>query len=220
MTTAVHHIKTLRQRDLVAFKALYPLDAKLQALTLEQLVGYSEGKEPDGSTANPNPNAPPAKRNPAISECQWAVGIVVVDVVCLVLGLSALRNKNLQWTEAINIGATLQADIEHALQTLTAVDSTVLAKANSVREIALLVYSGGLVEPIYHAIIKNLDWWDMVLYGVAGMAEIAAAFLTDGAAVIALLVYDLAMAGFLVTDAERAISACFGDHTQSSGLPV
>ena len=45
-------------------------------------------------------------------------------------------------------------------------------------------------------------------YGVAGMAEISAAFLTDGAALIALIIYDLSVEAFLVTDIEKRRDIC------------
>ena len=90
-----------------------------------------------------------------------------------------MRNKNLVLNEAIARGAELTADIEHAMRTIADSSASVFARANAVREIGVLIYSGGLIEPIYKAIMKSLTWWDMVLYGVAGLAEISAAFLTD-----------------------------------------
>lgn len=122
--------------------------------------------------------------------------------------MRALRNKNLALNEAIARGAELTADIEHSVRTIADTSASTFARANAVREIGALIWSGGLIEPIYKAIVKSLTWWDMVLYGVAGLAEITAGFLTDGAALIALLIYDLILAGFLVTDVVKALEVC------------
>lgn len=198
----------LRQVDLDNFKKLFPDDERLQKLTLDDLVKYSQGKDPDGDSAQPSSDPPPPSRRGQFSDCAWARGTVVVDVAFLLLGLRSLKNKRLAVNEAIARGAELTADIDHAIKTIGDTSASMFARANAVREIGVLIYSGGLLEPIYKAIVKSLTWWDMVLYGVAGMAEIAAAFLSDGAAVIALIIYDLSLAGFLVTDVVRWMEVC------------
>ena len=116
--------------------------------------------------------------------------------------------KGLFLDEAIAVGAGLKLPIEHTLETIADSSASMLTRANAVREVLALIWSGGLIEPIYKAIVKSLTWWDMVLYGVAGMAEISAAFLTDGAALIALIIYDLSVAAFLVTDIEKRRDIC------------
>jgi hypothetical protein len=202
----------LRQTDLENFKKQFPDDEQLQKLSLDDLVKYAQGKDPDGESAEPSSDPQPPSRRLEFTDCQWAKGMVVLDVVFLALGWYAIRNKNLALNEAKALGATLPADIDHALATIADSNSTLFAKANAIREIAVLIYSGGLVEPIYKAIIKSLTWWDMVLYGVAGLAEITAAFLTDGAAVYALYAYEISMAGFFVSDVVKAVQACNPPH--------
>jgi hypothetical protein len=54
----------------------------------------------------------------------------------------------------------------------------------------------------------------MVLYGVAGLAEITAAFLTDGATVIAAIIYEITMGAFFVTDSVKAVEVCFGSKSE------
>jgi len=55
----------------------------------------------------------------------------------------------------------------------------------------------------------------MVLCGVAGLAEITAAFLTDGAAVIASIIYEITMGAFLLTDAVEAYEVCWGSKSEA-----
>ena len=198
----------LRQVDLDNFKKMFPADQQLQNLTLDQLVTYSQGKDPEGDTAEPSPDPPPPSRRGQFSDCDWAKGACLVDIVFVFVGLRAIRNKRIALKEAIAIGAGLTANIEHTLTTIANSSAPMFERASAVGEILALIYGGGLIEPIYKAIVKSLTWWDMVLYGVAGMAEITAAFLTDGAAVIALYVYELTMGGFLLSDIVKALEIC------------
>jgi hypothetical protein len=198
----------LRNVDLENFKKQFPADKQLQGLSLDDLVKYAQGKDPDGESAEPSSGPQPLSRRLEFTECQWAKGVVLLDVFFLALGWRSLRNKNLALNEAIALGATLPADIDHMLATIADPTSKLFAKANAIREIAALIYSGGLIEPIFKAIVKSLTWWDMVLYGVAGLAEITAVFVTDGAAVYALYAYEISMAGFFVSDVVKAVEAC------------
>lgn len=198
----------LRQVDLDRFKKMFPEDARLQALTLDDLVKYSQGKDPFGESAQPSPAPPPQSGRGAFTPCQWAWGVVAVDTVFVLIGFRGAVKLNLALDEAIARGAQLSSEIEEHARIIADTSASLYNKATAVVAVGGLIYGGGLFEPIYKAIVKSLDWWDMVLYGVAGLAEITAAFLTDGAALIAKIVYSISMAGFLVTDIERALEIC------------
>jgi hypothetical protein len=204
----------LRQVDLDNFKKLFPEDQQLQQLTLDQLVQYSKGKAPDGDTAEPSSNPPPVSERAQLPPCAEAIGMVAVDIVFVLIGWGAMQKKRLALKEAVALGAELTADIEIYLRTIADASASRSAKAFAVFHIGGLIYGGGLLEPIFKAIIKTLTWWDMVLYGVAGLAEITAAFLTDGAAVIAAIIYEITMAGFLVTDVVKAVEVCYGSKAE------
>lgn len=205
----------LRPDDLKNFKKLFPDDKELQDLTLDRLVQYSQGKAPDGDTATPSSAPPPVSERVLLSPCQEAKGIVAVDVVFVLLGWNAMQDKRLALKEAIAVGAELTADIEVYLRTIADASASRSAKAFAIFHIGGLIYGGGLLEPIYKAIIQTLSWWDMVLYGVAGLAEITAAFLTDGAAVIAAIIYEIAMGAFLLTDIVKAVEICYGPKAEA-----
>lgn len=81
----------------------------------------------------------------------------------------------------------------------------------AIKDIVHVVWSGSLIEAVYKAIMDSLTWWDMVLYGSLGMATIAAAFLTDGAALVAMIAAEMAQIGFVVSDAVKASQACGGN---------
>lgn len=204
----------LRQVDLDNFKQLFPEDQDLQGLSLDRLVQYAQGKDPGGDTATPSSDPPPQSQRVELPPCAEASGVLAVDVVFLLLGWRAMKNKRLALKEAIAKGAELSADIEHYVKTIADASASRSDKAFAIFHIGGLIWGGGLIEPIFKAIVKTLTWWDMVLYGVTGIAEITAAFLTDGAAVIAAIIYEISLAGFLVTDAVRWVEVCFGSKSE------
>jgi hypothetical protein len=211
----------LRQVDLDNFKKLFPQDQQLQQLTLDQIVQYSRGKDPGGNTAELSSD--PARRSQRVQlpPCAEAIGTAVVDVFFLCLGWNTMIEKGkVAFREAIELGAEITLnDIEIYLRTIADASTSRSQKAFAIFHIGGLIYGGGLVEPIFKAIVKSLSWWDMVLYGVAGMAEISVAFLTDGAAFIAAIIYELTMAGFLVTDIVKAVEICTKSGTATANQP-
>jgi hypothetical protein len=204
----------LRQTDLDNFKKMFPEDEQLQQLSLDRLVQYSQGKDPDGDSAEPSSAPRPMTERVQLSPCAEALGMVAVDLVFVFIGWGAMRKKQLALNEAIAVGATLSADIEVYVRTIANSSASRSAKALAAFHIGGLIYGGGLIEPIFKAIVKTLNWWDMVLYGVAGLAEITAAFLTDGAAVIAAIIYEITMGAFFVTDSVKAVEVCFGSKSE------
>ena len=58
------------------------------------------------------------------------------------------------------------------------------------------------------AFLDSLTWHSAMLYGFTAMGTIIAALATDGAALIAEVVVQLATFGFLVVDTTYAVGAC------------
>lgn len=69
-----------------------------------------------------------------------------------------------------------------------------------------LIWTGGDGGAVFNAFMESLTWYQMALYGVTGAATIAAAVLTDGGALIAEIVIELATFGFFINDIVHAIS--------------
>ena len=193
---------------------MFPEDQELQQLSLDRLVQYSRGKDPGGDSAEPSSNPPTMTERVDLPPCAEAIGMVAVELVFVLVGLGAIRKKRLALKEAIATGAKLTADIEIYVRTIADASASRGARALAAFHIGGLIYGGGLIEPIFKAIIKTLTWWDMVLYGVAGLAEITAAFLTDGAAVVASIIYEIIMGTFLVTDSVKAVEVCYGSKSE------
>ena len=202
--------KNLTQESLDRVKAMFPEDEKLQALTLQELIEYSHGKDPNGSTAQPAPKPKEAKRVEAfVTDCQWEIGMVVLDCIYVLMGAWALRShvSNATVEETAKVIAPHLAEIEKIVQRLAEAQST-YDQAKEIFAIGKLIFTAGLLEEIYRAIYNTLTWWDAVLYSVLGLAELTAMFLTDGAATVAEVVAEIALVGWVVSDAAKAIEAC------------
>lgn len=201
----------ITQADLDSFKGMFPDDTQLQALTLNQLQQYAQQaqqKDPWGKLAQANPNPRPARG--IVSECNWQKGMVIFDCFLALFGLWGLWNKVPRSSiEDIAVSAEAQLSaIENLAGVLGSATASTYDQAKAIFQIANLVYTGGAFEAVYKAIMKSLTWWDMVLYGVLGLAEIAGAFLTDGALIIAEIAAELALFGFIASDVAKMVEAC------------
>ncbi|MDD5762252.1 MAG: hypothetical protein PHP88_07055 [bacterium] len=201
----------LTQKSLDDFKVLFPDDKKLQALTLDELVSYSTGKHPSGLNARRG-REPKVKELEAelFSPCHIAIAVVVVDCILVVAGAFGLHGK-IRASAIRKVAKVIEpemVEIEKIAKVLADPHASNFKKAKAMFSIGKLIYSAGMLGAVFKAIVKSLTWWDMVLYGVAGMAELVAAFATEGAAIIALIVAEIAQVGFVVSDSVKMVNAC------------
>ncbi len=203
----------LDQADLDAFKALYPNDPKIQAVTLEELRKRYKPDEYRGyNVPPPSADQNVRRKRGVITDCEYAIGAVVVDSIFVLTGAIGLHGKipAAAIEEVAELCKPVMNELEHAVHTLSTASSS-WDKAMAIKDIVHVVWSGSLIEAVYKAIMDSLTWWDMVLYGSLGMATIAAAFLTDGAALVAMIAAEMAQIGFVVSDAVKASQACGGN---------
>ena len=190
------------------YKALYPDDAKLQALTMDEMLTATAGVKVDFNTITY-----PGKATELLGDgwtCAEAVGYVVFDCVCLFLGAASLRSS-LTTEAAEGMAKAVQpvmSQMEKYIATMAASTSSKTDVATAVFGIISTIYSGGCLGAVLSAFLGSLTWYEAALYGVTAMATIVAALATDGAAEIALIVIELATAGFLVNDSINCVSAC------------
>jgi len=206
--------KNLTQVNLDKVKALFPENKELQQITLANLIEYSKGKDPKGSTAQIADTLIMDKQGGRvlpITDCQWAIGGVVVDCIFVITGAVGLHGKLPpsaieEVVKAINPEEL--SEIEKMVQIIADPKSSNTDIAKNVFYIGKTIYTGGSFEAIYRAIYNSLTPWDMALYGTLGIAELVAVFLTDGAALIALIVAEIAQVGFLVSDSIKVVQEC------------
>ncbi|WP_342616753.1 hypothetical protein [Rhodoferax sp. GW822-FHT02A01] len=198
----------LTENKLDDFKNLYPNNPRIQALTLDEVLKNTAGMTVDWSKIKFQQRSVAAAA--AISGCQLAVGYVVFDVVCLAVGAVGLRaGVSGSTVQAMaNAVAPVLSKIEIIIARLAAQGATTSEIAWGVFEILKTIYSGGCLGAVFEAFTDSLKWWEMVLYGITGVATIVAALATDGMAFVAEIVILLATFGFLLSDSASAIQIC------------
>jgi hypothetical protein len=201
-------------KQLSDFKRLYPNNAEIQALTLEAVQQNTRGRTVDWNSVSFDVSAPTrssaAMASVSISPCQMAIGYVVFDVVCLAVGAVGLRAS----VNSSTIESTARA-VEPVLskieQTIASMGKQGASKTDvawGVFDILKTIYNGGSLGAVFSAFAASLTWWDMILYGITGVATIVAALATDGVAFVAEIVILLASTGVVVSDSVKAVQAC------------
>ncbi len=197
----------LTQRDLDLFKAQFPNDEKIQAVTLIEVLENSDGKA-DFSKWTREPA--PALLEGSVLSCGAAIGFVIYDCVSLFIGASATRaGATTEEAEAIAKAAEpVLSKIEKVCADAAKEGASAYDKACAVWEIIKTIYNGGCLGAVIGAFLSTLTWYNMILYGATALATIVAALATDGAAEIAEIAIQLATFGFLVSDSIAVGPAC------------
>jgi len=210
---------TVTQQQLDTFKLQYPNNTDIQALTLAEVQANTADKSIDWAliTATPPPTiVSRAAFFPQITPCEKAVAKVIIDVVLIAIGASALSGEiNGETVDAVAGAAEeglveieqLAADINNA--------QTTAEMAKAVFAILSKIYDIGCLGAVISAIFKSLSWWDMILYGIVSIATIVALVATDGVAFIAEVAIILVSGAFLLED----VAACIGICSQPSPGP-
>lgn len=198
----------LTQASLDNYKALYPDDRRLQNLTLEVLMQHTNGVEVDFNSLTFTGDS--LLLQGSALDCGLAIGYVVFDCICLFLGASSLRSGVTKEAAESMAEASkpVASAIEKTIAELAKEGASTYEIASGVFSIISTIYSGGCLGAVLGAFLGSLTWYNAALYGVTAMATIVAALATDGAAEIALIVIELATAGFLVSDSANAVEAC------------
>jgi len=201
----------ITQKALDDFKALYPHDDAIQAVSLAVLLQNTAGRSVDWSTLTfaDRPTARTAQKL-ALTSCQIAIGWVVFDALTLALGAVGLRGSVSSGTiEAIaQASAPVLSQIETTIARISAEGASATQQAWGVFEILKTIYNGGALGAVFSAFTDSLSWWDMLLYGITGTATLIAAFATDGLAFAAEVAILIASTGFLISDSVKAVQAC------------
>ena len=197
----------LTAQSLEAFKKLNPDDAKLQALTIDELYANLESPNVDFSTVT-------FKGEGLLEsggwDCAKGIGFVVFDCVCLLLGAVALRAScTEQVAEDIAKAAEpVATKLEQYIKTMSAPESSRLDVATAAFGVISTIYSGSCMGAVLAAFFSSLYWYQYILYGATAAGTIAAACFSGGTAEIGLIVVELATAGFLVDDSIKCADAC------------
>jgi len=102
----------------------------------------------------------------------------------------------------------VMTQIEFIIAEMGKPGASLTVKANGVKDILAAIYSGGCLGAVFGAITASLTWWNMILYGVTGVATIIAILATDGVAFVAEVILVLTSFGFLASDIVAAVGNC------------
>lgn len=198
----------LTQENLDLFKKTQPTNQKLQALTLSEVVSYASTQSCNWQTLAWDPSQSHIMAQSVMSPCKMAVTNVIIDCIFLALGAVGLMSK-LPPTAIAAVSRAVEpvlSEIElivHGLQSYSLID-----QAKAVYKILKCIYTGGCLSAVFGAISNSLTWWDMLLYGITGLATITSLVLTDGALFVAEVVIILGNTGFLIADIIKVKDAC------------
>lgn len=203
---------TLTEEQWNSFVNDYCLDNEMKKISYQELMNNTNNGQIDLKNLT-LPSIQEKKLTLGADSCPLAIGYVVVDVVCLVLGAVSIRSS-ISASSVEDIAGIVEPEIPQILknvETIAEEGSTSLEKAKAVWGIIKVV----LKSPysILKAVFSSLPWYKKALVIAQAIATIAAALLTDGAALIAEIVVELATFGFLVSDAVSAVSTCSTSQT-------
>jgi hypothetical protein len=203
----------LTQKNLDDYKALFPDNQRLQTVTLTELIEHSKTRDASGANLEFNPEVAGLAeevRLGDISPCAMAVGGLVLDCIFVLTGAIYLAGK----IPPSGIARVAQAaepaipEIERTAAIIASETASATDKAMAIFNIGRIIYSVDGLGAVIRAITDNLTWWDAALFGVTAMATLVAVFATDGAAAAAAIVLEMAMIGFVISDAFKVADAC------------
>lgn len=145
-----------------------------------------------------------------VTDCQKAIGYVVFDCICLIVGGVGLRatvsGSTIEEMAKLSIKAT--TSLEQQIEIIAHEGTNAFQKARSVFNILSTLSTGGMLGGVFSAFVKSLKWWQMALYASSGLATILAALATDGVAFVAEVAALLVTFTWLVTDSTHAVKTC------------
>lgn len=204
----------LTQQNLNNFKALYPNDARLQSLTLSELLANTQDVTPGAMVQPPFVSLlvelPPPSTAAAAVSCVVAVGTVVIDAICLITGAVALRGAIVEaGAEVVGEAvAPIMSTLETIIAKIAASNATKLDIATGLCEILMAIKDASLFDAVWEAFKGALTWYYAALYGVVALATIVALFATEGLAIIAEVVLLLVACVFMVMDIGACVTSC------------
>ena len=199
-------LEPITERQLDLYKLMNPADSKLQKLTLEELKANTEDGVADWVKL---PQKPFVFESDSWT-CEVGQGFVIYDCLCLILGIEAQRAGTTE-DEAKAVAkaaAPILPNLQQHVQILKNKDTARAEKAQAVFGVIQMLYSSGCLGSVLDAFFSSLPWHSRVLYGASSLSIILKAMTTDGAAAIAMIMIQLATAGFMISDSIHCAEGC------------
>jgi hypothetical protein len=145
-----------------------------------------------------------------MTDCEKQIGYVIFDCVCLMLGAAELRaGLTAEAAEEMAEAAKpVLSKMEEYVVTIASEESSKTEVAGAVFGVVSTIWSGGCLGAVVSAWLKTLSVGNAILYGATALGTLLAAFATDGAATIGMIVVELATCAWLVEDSVKCADAC------------
>ena len=145
-----------------------------------------------------------------MTTCEKQIGYVIFDCVCLMLGAAELRaGLTAEAAEEMAEAAKpVLSKMEEYIVTISSEESSKTEIAGAVFGVVSTIWSGGCLGAVVSAWLKTLSVGNAILYGATALGTLLAAFATDGAATIGMIVVELATCAWLVEDSVKCADAC------------
>ena len=145
-----------------------------------------------------------------VTACEKQIGYVIFDSVCLMLGAAELRagvtaEAAEEMAEACK---PVISKFESYILTMAKEGASTTEVAGAVFGMMSTIWSGGCLSAVVSAWLGTLSVGNAILYGTTALGTLLAAFATDGAAEIGIIVVELATAGWLIEDSVKCVEEC------------
>ena len=143
------------------------------------------------------------------AECDKRIGYVIYDCVCLSLGATEARSR-ITDNDAEKIAAAARPIFQSLKQPIVAITEKEdrYTIATQVFDIVAKLYSSGLLADVIKVWVGTLTAADALRYGANAFKTILASMCTDGAALIGIIVIEIATFDVLITDAIECSKSC------------
>ncbi|MGF7533016.1 hypothetical protein AAGG74_04635 [Bacillus mexicanus] len=211
MMTTTGDQPNITEKQFEEFKSHFPDDAKIQSATFQELLANTNGGNVDWTNLDEVDAIQPQRLNSSALDCGLLWGVVGLDCVFLALGVGEFRSIiNRATIKAASaaiepLEQLLKADIVRLAESTTAKETASLA----VKLVLKIALSGGsLVSKILQSLKHTMSWWQWLLFGASAFFTIMAALATDGVALIAIAIAEMALIGVTVSDCINAKKVC------------
>ena len=144
-------------------------------------------------------------------DCNTHLGCIVYDCMCLMLGATDMREKMSNADARVLAAAAEPALMSIKQQVLTIADkeSDRFEIASAAFQIVSSIYSSGCLAEVYKIWAASLPTKYAIKYTAKGFKTLLAAFFTDGASTLGVIMVELATFPQLIEDSIDCKACCY-----------
>ncbi|MEZ4721789.1 MAG: hypothetical protein R2813_07945 [Flavobacteriales bacterium] len=203
------------QAAVTVMRNYFPQDENLKKISDDELIEKVQKFIASEQTfsAEPSEKVDALLGENLTDTCPYSIAVVVADCIIMLIGFCGLHTSNQQRVikaSAKEIGEEVSTNLPEWLELIAALQTadSMTDKAKAIFAICRKAYTAGMFKGIFASIKSSMEWYDWIIAGIAAVAQIAALFLTDGAAFIAEIALNGTAVAYVVSDSVKAANAC------------